>query len=202
MAENAQLAELFPALELRFPGKISVLPEFRGETTWVVDRSVLHDVLHALKQDAGFDYLVDLSSVDNSVVATRAGSGTEPRFELVYELFSYKTHVHLRVKTALPEDEEVPTVSDIWRTANWHEREVYDMMGIKFTGHPDLRRILMWEGYPYHPLLKEFPLEGKTTELPDIAFTRTAPLEGGPFVTAPADNALHREPRSRCPDPV
>jgi NADH-quinone oxidoreductase subunit C len=184
-------ASLLSDLQSRFPGQIQVLPEFRGETTWVVPITALHDVLRSLK-DAGFDYLVDLSSVDNY--------GSEPRFELVYELYSYGHNCHLRVKAALEEDAEAPTVTDIWRTANWHEREVYDMMGIKFAGHPDLRRILMWEGYPYHPLLKEFPLEGKATEMPDIAFTRPAPLEGGPFVTAPADNALHREPRARRPE--
>jgi NADH-quinone oxidoreductase subunit C len=184
-------AALLADLQSRFPGQIQVLPEFRGETTWVVPITALHDVLRSLK-DAGFDYLVDLSSVDNY--------GSEPRFELVYELYSYGHNCHLRVKAALEEDTEAPTVTDIWRTANWHEREVYDMMGIKFAGHPDLRRILMWEGYPYHPLLKDFPLEGKATEMPDIAFTRPAPLEGGPFVTAPADNALHREPRARRPE--
>lgn len=184
---------LLPDLQSRFPGEIEQLPEFRGETTWVVPITALHGVLRSLKE-AGFDYLVDLTSVDNY--------GSEPRFELVYELFSYGFNAHLRVKAALEEDAEAPTVCDLWRTANWHEREVYDMMGIKFAGHPDLRRILMWEGYPYHPLLKEFPLEGKPTEMPDIAFTRPAPLEGGPFVTAPADNALHREPRARHPKPV
>jgi NADH-quinone oxidoreductase subunit C len=186
-------ASLLADLQSRFPGQIQVLPEFRGETSWVVPITALHDVLRSLKE-AGFDYLVDLSCVDNY--------GSEPRFELVYELYSYGHNCHLRVKAALEEDTEAPTVTDIWRTANWHEREVYDMMGIKFAGHPDLRRILMWEGYPYHPLLKEFPLEGKATEMPDIAFTRPAPLEGGPFVTAPADNALHREPRARRPEAI
>jgi len=186
-------AHLLSGLQSRFPGEIEQLPEFRGETTWVVPITALHGVLSGLKE-AGFDYLVDLSSVDNQ--------DSEPRFELVYELFSYGLNTHLRVKAALEEDAEAPSVSGLWRTANWHEREVYDMMGIKFAGHPDLRRILMWEGYPYHPLLKDFPLEGKPTDMPDIAFTRPAPLEGGPFVTAPADNALHREPRARRPEPV
>jgi NADH-quinone oxidoreductase subunit C len=73
------------------------------------------------------------------------------------------------------------------------------MMGIRFTGHPDLRRIIMWEGYLYFPLRKDFPLGGKPTELPDVAFTQEAPLEGGPFVTAPGGNdAIEREPRRRA----
>ena len=72
------------------------------------------------------------------------------------------------------------------------------MMGIKFTGHPDLRRILMWDGYPFHPLRKDFPLEGKPSEMPDIAFSDAAPLQGGPFVTSPGQGTTQvREPRHR-----
>jgi NADH-quinone oxidoreductase subunit C len=128
--------------------------------------------------------------------------GTDPRWTVVYELFGIGHGCHLRLKTHVSEESsELPTVSGVWRTADWHEREAWDMMGIRFSGHPDLRRILMWDGYPYHPLRKDFPLAGKPTELPEVAFTRTAPLEGGPFVTVPstADSAL-REPRSRTPE--
>jgi NADH-quinone oxidoreductase subunit C len=92
-------------------------------------------------------------------------------------------------------------VTTVWRTANWHEREIYDMMGVRFRGHPDLRRILMWEGYPYHPLRKDFPLAGKPTDLPEVAFTKSAPLEGGPFVTVSGcKDSTVREPRSRTPE--
>jgi len=92
----------------------------------------------------------------------------------------------------------LPTVTGIWRTADWHEREIYDMMGIKFSGHRDLRRILMWEGYPYFPLRKDFPLAGRPSEMPDVAFSKAAPLEGGPFVTVPSTaTTKDREPRSR-----
>jgi NADH-quinone oxidoreductase subunit C len=95
----------------------------------------------------------------------------------------------------------LPTVSGIWRTANWHEREIYDMMGVRFTGHPDLRRIIMWEGYPFHPLRKDFPLSGKPTEMPEVAFSEPAPLAGGPFVTvAGGKDAQSREPRVRIPE--
>ena len=101
------------------------------------------------------------------------------------------------MKAAVDEDEEVPTVVDLWKTANWHEREVYDMMGIRFTDHPNLKRILMWEGYPYYPLRKEFPLAGKPSEMPDVAFTGVAPLEGGPFVTSPGSDRVSGEPRAK-----
>jgi NADH-quinone oxidoreductase subunit C len=108
----------------------------------------------------------------------------------------------LRLKTGVSEEKsELPTVIGVWRTADWHEREIYDMMGIRFRGHPDLRRILMWEGYPYFPLRKDFPLAGKPSEAPDVAFSRPAPLEGGPFVTSPGDkDATRREPRVRTPE--
>jgi NADH-quinone oxidoreductase subunit C len=146
------------------------------------------------KAELSFDYLIDISSVDNF--------GDEPRFEIVYELYSITLGVHLRLKTRVSEDPgEVPTVSDIWPAANWHEREIYDMMGLRFTDHPDLRRILMWEGYPYFPLRKEFPLEGLPSAMPDVAFSESAPLEGGPFVTSPSTaTAKDREPRARPPN--
>ena len=100
--------------------------------------------------------------------------------------------------TLSEDDAEAPTVSDIWPTADWHEREVYDMMGITFANHPDLRRILMWDGYPFFPLRKEFPLAGKPSDMPDVAFTNTAPLAGGPFVTCSGEgDTIKREPRAR-----
>jgi NADH-quinone oxidoreductase subunit C len=108
----------------------------------------------------------------------------------------------LRIKTDVSEEKsELPSVLPIWRTANWHEREVYDLMGIRFSGHPDLRRILMWEGYQYHPLRKDFPLAGKPTDLPGVAFTKVTPMEGGPFVTLPSSSdSIAREPRVRVPE--
>ena len=108
----------------------------------------------------------------------------------------------MRLKTDVSEEKsELPSVLPVWRTANWHEREIYDMMGIRFSGHPDLRRILMWEGYPYFPLRKDFPLAGKPTDLPGVAFTQVTPMEGGPFVTLPsAADAIAREPRVRMPE--
>ncbi len=166
--------------------------EFRGEITLTVrDAARIEEVCRTAKEVLGFNLLTDLSSVDNY--------GDDPRWTLVYELCSLGHGVHLRLKTHVSEEmSELPTVSTVWRTADWHEREVWDMMGIRFSGHPDLRRILMWEGYPYHPLRKDFPLGGKPTDLPEVAFTRPAPLEGGPFVTVPGGrDTIVREPRSR-----
>jgi len=168
--------------------------EFRGETTYTISAEDLREVAKFCRDDLAFDYLIDITSIDNS--------GQEPRFEIVYELYSLSLGVHLRLKLNVSETVgAVDTVSDIWPTANWHEREIYDMMGIKFNGHPDLRRILMWEGYPFFPLRKEFPLEGLASEMPDVAFSDVAPMEGGPFVTVPSTaTTKDREPRARRPE--
>ena len=164
--------------------------DFRGETTLELALAQIESACRFAKDQLGFDFLADLSSVDNF--------GDEPRFEVVYELYSLGSNIHLRLKTRVSEDHlEVPSVVHIWATANWHEREVYDMMGIRFSNHPDLRRILMWEGYPYYPLRKDFPLEGKPSETPEVAFSEPAPLEGGPFVSTPGPTHIaDREPRA------
>jgi len=187
----ATLSEIAGALEARFTGRIENRTEFRGETTLTVAPAALHDLLRHCRDHLGFDYLIDLSSVDHF--------GEDPRFELVYELYSLQHRNHLRIKSRLEETApEAPTATDLWPTADWHERELFDMMGIRFAGHPDLRRILMWEGYPYFPLRKDFPLEGRDSTVPEVAFTAPAPLEGGPFVTLPSDaGSREREPRSR-----
>ena len=168
--------------------------EFRGESTFVLRASDLREIAKFCRDELSFDYLIDITSVDNF--------GEEPRFEVVYELYSMALGVHVRLKIRISEDDsEVPTVSDIWPTADWHEREIYDMMGLRFAGHPDLRRILMWDGYPYFPLRKEFPLEGLPSNMPDVAFSESAPMEGGPFVTVPSTaTTKDREPRARRPE--
>jgi NADH-quinone oxidoreductase subunit C len=179
----------------RFGEVISGPAEFRGEWTLRIhDPEQIAAVCEFAKHDLDFNYLVDISSVDNY--------GDDPRFTVVYELYGYGHRAHLRLKTEVSEENpELPTVTHVWRTADWHEREIYDMMGIRFRGHPDLRRILMWDGYPYYPLRKDFPLAGKPTQLPDVAFTEKAPLEGGPFVTVPGGkDTIDREPRVRTPD--
>jgi NADH-quinone oxidoreductase subunit C len=176
-----------------FGEKILKTVEFRGENTIYVPLGALHEVLAKCHADLGYELILDISSVDHF--------GDDPRFEMVYEIATLDDSRHLRVKAAVSEDESVPSVTDIWVGADWHEREVWDMMGIPFTGHPNMKRILMWEGFPFFPLRKDFPLAGRPSDMPDVAFSGVAPLEGGPFVTsAGAEDTVRREPRARVVD--
>jgi NADH-quinone oxidoreductase subunit C len=182
------------ALKSQFGDLIADPVEFRGEiSVKLADPEKIADVC-AFAKSIGFTYLVDICSVDNY--------GEDPRWTLVYHLRNIVTVTEIRLKTDLSEEKSaLPSVLPVWRTANWHEREIYDMMGIRFVNHPDLRRILMWEGYPHFPLRKDFPLAGKPTDLPGVAFTRVTPMEGGPFVTVAGGNdSIAREPRVRVPD--
>jgi NADH-quinone oxidoreductase subunit C len=187
--------ELAQQLKAKFGDLLSEPTEFRGELTLqVVDPEKIEEICRAAKTELKFDYLVDITSIDNY--------GEDPRFTLVYHLYGYSHLSYLRLKLNVSEElGQVPTVTTVWRTADWHEREIYDMMGIRFTGHQDLRRILMWEGYPHFPLRKDFPLAGKSTSVPEVAFTEPSPMAGGPFVTvAGGKDAVSREPRVRNPE--
>ena len=182
-------------LKEKFGEIISAPTEFRGEVSVnLAEVGRIVDVCTFARKELDFGFLVDITSLDNY--------GSDPRFTLVYHLYGLKHRCYLRIKTNVGEEKaEAPSVIGVWATADWHEREIFDMMGIRFLGHPDLRRILMWDGYPYHPLRKDFPLAGKPSDVPETAFTRKAPLEGGPFVTvAGAKNCGSREPRSRLPE--
>lgn len=116
---------------------------YNGQNFFTVDRSIAHAVLRVLRDEAGFDYLVDCTAVHYPQ--------RELPFEIVWILYSFRRNERVRVKASFAEGEEVPTVTDLWQTANWLEREAFDMFGTRFAGHPDLRRILMpdeWIGYP------------------------------------------------------
>jgi len=193
--DTAKATEFATRLKAKFGELISEPSEFRGEVSVrVADAEKIPEVCGFAKRELGFDYLVDISSLDNY--------GDDPRFTLVYHLYGYGHGRYLRLKTDVSEEKaELPTVIEVWRSADWHEREIYDMMGIRFRGHPDLRRILMWEGYPYYPLRKDFPLAGRPTEMPEVAFSQPAPMAGGPFVTiAGGKDTVAREPRVRIPE--
>jgi len=159
-------------------------------------------VLRYLRDEWAFELLMDITAIDWA-------AGASPRFTVVYHLLSVSragSYFRVAASCAGTEAEPVaPTVVSLWPGANWHERECFDMFGIKFTGHPDLRRILMWDGYPYHPLRKEFPLAGIETDLPvaDIAEETgtkviSAPMAGGPFVASAGEiNLTEAEPRAK-----
>jgi NADH-quinone oxidoreductase subunit C len=142
-------------LSTHFRDSLISVNEFRGELTVVVKKEDLVRVCDFLKHDEElkFEFLEDLSGVDMYTPTDR--------FQVVYHLFSLKNRYHLRVKVMVDEsDLKVPTVSSVWSTANWHEREAYDMFGIVFEGHPDLRRLYMPDEFEYYPLRKDFPLMG------------------------------------------
>src|SRR5438309_5375594 len=120
--------ELLDSLGKLFGQKLQNKTEFRGETTYSIRPADLREVAKFCRHDLSFNYLIDITSIDNF--------GEDPRFEIVYELYSLTLAVRLRLKLKLSEDEAVDTISDIWPTANWHEREIYDMMGIKFKATP------------------------------------------------------------------
>jgi NADH-quinone oxidoreductase subunit C len=151
-----------------------------------------------LRDELKFDFLVDLTAVD--------WKDRSPRFSMVYHLFSTSHHQYVRLVADCPDDAnpKMASLVSLYPAANWHERETFDMFGIRFAEHPDLRRILMWDGYPYHPLRKEFPLAGIETELADAEIGRNtganlikAPMSGGPFVAKRRDHSSEREPRAK-----
>jgi NADH-quinone oxidoreductase subunit C len=125
-----------------------------GDATAVVERERLAEVMRFLRDDPelAFDMLTDLTCVD--------WLGQEPRFEMVYHLYSLAKNHRLRVKARVPESPcQIDTLTPLWASANWMEREVWDMYGVRFAGHPDLRRLLLYEEFQGHPLRKDYPKE-------------------------------------------
>lgn len=149
-------ADLLTALRGEHEGWVSEVIEAFGELTLVVPREQVAAVCAHLKTAPGFEFdmLADITGADR-------GPEEEPRFEVNYHLFSTKRYHRVRLKVLLDQaDTHVPTVTTVWRTANWHERETFDMFGVIFDGHPDLRRILLPDDWQGHALRKDFPLRG------------------------------------------
>ncbi len=146
---------IIAALTQQFPAVTT--SEFRGDTRVVVPAVELFDTLQFLREKQGFDYLVDISCVDYLHYRD-----AEHRFGLVYLLTHVADNVRLTIRTFLDEPNlRIRSAVSIWEGANWMEREVYDMFGIEFEGHPDLRRILMPEEFTAFPLRKDYPLQGR-----------------------------------------
>jgi NADH-quinone oxidoreductase subunit C len=141
-------------LREKFQASILEVKTFRGEITVTVMKRDIYEICKFLHSDPDLQYhfLTDLCGVDFFPQT--------PRFEVVYLLYSFKINHRLRVKIRVEEGESVLSVESIWKAANWLEREAYDLFGISFENHPDLRRILLWDGYEGHPLRKDFPVEG------------------------------------------
>ncbi len=162
-----------------------VFTECRGDLFVEVPKNRIKQVLQRLKDELGFDFLSDLFGVDNSVLWEKKAKAAKkkkkkgeeeqeepkepapmpPRFEVVYLLLSLERNQRLQVKIRVPEDDlVVDSVTSIWKAATWPEREAFDMYGIRFKGHPNLKRLLMWDEFPAYPLRKDYPLEGRGEE--------------------------------------
>ena len=157
------------------------------------------DFASYLSLEETFDLLVDLTAIDH-------GEDAEVRFSVVCHYYSRVHHDYIRVhvECASNENPEILSLSSVYPSADWHERETFDMFGIRFTNHPNMKRILMWDEYPYFPLRKEFPLAGIDTPLPapDVvevteASVEPAPMMGGPFVSSGSGPMSDSEPRAK-----
>ncbi len=145
---------LIDTLKQRFAAEILAAESIRGEDVITVGREVAPGVLRALRDEPDFDFnvLIDLTAVD--------WLGREPRFEVVYQLKSLARNHRLRVKVPVPGgDAWVTSAVELWKSADWLERECFDMFGIDFRDHPDLRRILMYDSFVGHPLRKDYPVD-------------------------------------------
>ncbi len=146
-------------IEEKFAGQVLAATSHAGQVGVLVKKEMIRDICLYLRDDPSLrmDHLADLTAVDYS----RYPGDTGPRFEVVYNLISTVHRHRIRVKARVTEDDpRIDSVSSIWQTANWHERETFDLMGVRFDGHPDLRRILLPEDWEGHPLRKEYPLKG------------------------------------------
>jgi NADH-quinone oxidoreductase subunit C len=152
-------AAILAALTARFGSGVVETHDHRGDHTAVVTREALPGVLAWCRDEPslGFAMLTDLTAVD---YLKYPGHADGPRFEVVYHLYSLAHNHRLRLKVKVDEDDPVvPTAVDLWPIANWLEREVWDMFGVRFAGHPDLRRLLMYEEFVGHPLRKDYPID-------------------------------------------
>lgn len=146
-------------IEEKFPGEVLGTTTYAGQVGVMLKKERIKDICLFLRDEPGIrmDHLADLTAVDYSAYPGDSG----PRFEVVYNLISTVHRHRIRLKVRIPEEEpRIDTVSSVWQTANWHERETYDLMGVIFNGHPDLRRILLPEDWEGHPLRKEYPVKG------------------------------------------
>ncbi len=170
VATDAAAHPWVASIRAALPDAVVAAKQFAGQVTVTVAREKIADVARHLKDKEDFAYCVDVTGVDWK---TR-----EPRFDVVYHFYSFSKNDRIRVKCGVADGVEVPSIAAVYLAANWCERETYDMFGIRFAGHPDLRRILTWEGFKGYPLRKDFPLEGIDTGA--AIYPEDWPEGGGP----------------------
>ena len=174
---STYVPEVIEALREQFGEAVLDVAEYAGEQTVYVDKGRLFEICAFLKAKQGFEFLSDLGGIDRFT--------EEDRYEVMYNLVSIRNRKRLRLKVRVDEDDMmVPSVVEVWKAANWNERECWDMFGIRFDGHPDLRRMLMPEDFEYHPLRKEFPSLGIPGSLPLPSYSSDGVVEPDPFAAA------------------
>ena len=157
MADMAENNRAVIKLKEKYASSVIEVKEFRGEVTVTVKKEDIVAICRYLRDELRYNLLTDVTAVDYL--------GKEPRFMVVYNLYSIPNKDRLRVKAPVAEgDCTIDTVTTLWDSANWVERETYDLFGITFVGHPDLRRILMTDDWVGHPLRKDYPLQGPDRE--------------------------------------
>ncbi|HEV2846486.1 MAG TPA: NADH-quinone oxidoreductase subunit C [Thermoanaerobaculia bacterium] len=144
---------LAAALRDDFSEIVESARSFAGDLTLEIHRDAIADVCASLKEKHKFTLLLDVCGADHPQ--------RELRFDVTYHVYSFETNRRVRLRVRTDEATAVPSVTRVWRGANWPEREVYDMYGVRFSGHPDMTRILLWDGFNGHPLRKDFPIEGE-----------------------------------------
>ncbi|HEY7114476.1 MAG TPA: NADH-quinone oxidoreductase subunit C [Thermoanaerobaculia bacterium] len=179
-ARDASSHPWVESLRAALPDTVLSAKEFAGQVTVTVARAQIARVARHLKDAEDFKYCVDVTAVD--------WKDRQPRFDVVYHFYSFSKNGRLRVKCGAADGEEVPSIASVYLAANWPERETWDMFGIRFSGHPDLRRILTWEGFHGHPLRKDFPLEGVDTGA--AIYPEEWPEGGGPSPDDPNRKAV------------
>ena len=157
------------------PESVVSAREYARQVTVVVAREKIVEVARHLKENEDFRYCVDVTAVD--------WKKRDPRFDVVYHFYSFSKNDRIRVKCGVADGQDVPSIAGVFLSADWSEREAYDMFGVRFAGHPDLRRILTWEGFNGHPLRKDFPVEGIDTGA--AIYPEEWPEGGGPGANDP-----------------
>jgi NADH-quinone oxidoreductase subunit C len=186
--DSTNIPDVADAIESRFGAAVRGVQVYAGEHTVYVEKDQIVDVCRFLRTEQAFDYLSDLGGIDRFT--------EDERFEVFYNLVSLEKGKRIRLKVRVDEDDlVVPSIVDVYEAANWNERECWDMFGIRFDGHPDLRRMFMPEDFEHFPQRKEFPSLGIPGSLPLPSQTDDGQIVQDPFPAAHGSRPLRRTPK-------